>query len=70
MESTYVFLSSLKYVFSVMQGCRELFIVCCRTPLLGQSEYKVEELLEAMLGSGNKNESFQCAALIIKQEKW
>lgn len=53
-----------------MQGCRELFIVFYRTPLLGKSEYKVEKLLEAMLGSGNKKESFQCAALIIKLEKW
>ncbi|KAI2668718.1 BRCA1-associated ATM activator 1 [Labeo rohita] len=40
-----------------------------RTPLLSQSEYKVEELLEAMLGDGNRKECFQCAALIVKLEK-
>ncbi|XP_016347330.1 BRCA1-associated ATM activator 1-like [Sinocyclocheilus anshuiensis] len=39
------------------------------TPLLSQSEYKVEELLEAMLGDGNRKECFQCAALIVKLEK-
>ncbi|XP_073698827.1 integrator complex assembly factor BRAT1 [Garra rufa] len=40
-----------------------------RTPLLSQSEYKVDVLLEAMLGDGNKKECFQCAALIVKLEK-
>uniref|UniRef100_A0A8C1WEC4 BRCA1-associated ATM activator 1 n=1 Tax=Cyprinus carpio TaxID=7962 RepID=A0A8C1WEC4_CYPCA len=39
------------------------------TPLLSQSEYKVEELLEAMLGDGNRKECFHCAALIVKLEK-
>ncbi|XP_043102559.1 BRCA1-associated ATM activator 1 isoform X2 [Puntigrus tetrazona] len=40
-----------------------------RTPLLSQLEYKVEELLEAMLSDGNRKDCFQCAALIVKLEK-
>lgn len=47
-----------------------MIIVCYRTPLLSQPEYKVEELLEAMLGDGNRKECFHCAALIVKLEKW
>ncbi|XP_056317942.1 BRCA1-associated ATM activator 1 isoform X2 [Danio aesculapii] len=39
------------------------------TPLLVQSEYKVEEFLEAMLGTGNRKECILCAALIVKLEK-
>ncbi|XP_067298133.1 BRCA1-associated ATM activator 1 isoform X2 [Pseudorasbora parva] len=54
---------------SLTQPLMTVLQAAVRTPLLGQSEYKVEELLEAMLGSGNKKESFQCAALIIKLEK-
>ncbi|XP_056120534.1 BRCA1-associated ATM activator 1 isoform X1 [Rhinichthys klamathensis goyatoka] len=54
---------------SLTQPLMTVLQAAVRTPLLGQSEYKVEELLEAMLGSGSKNESFQCAALIIKLEK-
>ncbi|KAK7166618.1 hypothetical protein R3I93_006389 [Phoxinus phoxinus] len=54
---------------SLTQPLMTVLQAAVRTPLLGQSEYKVEELLEAMLGSGNKNESFQCAALTIKLEK-
>lgn len=39
------------------------------TPLLGQSEYKVEEFLEVMLGTGNRKEGILCATLIVKLEK-
>lgn len=54
---------------SLTQPLMTVLQAAVRTPLLGQSECKVEELLEAMLGTGNKKESFQCAALIIKLEK-
>ncbi|XP_048053219.1 BRCA1-associated ATM activator 1 isoform X1 [Megalobrama amblycephala] len=53
---------------SLTQPLMSVLQAAVRTPLLGKSEYKVEKLLEAMLGSGNKK-SFQCAALIIKLEK-
>lgn len=39
------------------------------TPLLDQSEYKVEEFLEVILGTGNRKECFLCAALIVELEK-
>lgn len=40
-----------------------------RTPLLSQSECKVKELMEAMLGAGNEKDCFQCVAHIITLEK-
>ncbi|KAI7811103.1 BRCA1-associated ATM activator 1 isoform X2 [Triplophysa rosa] len=40
-----------------------------RTPLLSQSDCKVKELMEAMLGAGNGKDCFQCAALIVTLEK-
>lgn len=49
-------------------------IVCIltshRTPLLNQSDCKVKELMESMLGAGNGKDCFQCAALIVMLEKW
>ncbi|KAK2908633.1 hypothetical protein Q8A67_004470 [Cirrhinus molitorella] len=54
--------SLMKTLITVLQAA-------VRTPLLSQSEYKVEVLLEAMLGDGNRKEHFQCAALILKLEK-
>uniref|UniRef100_A0A671RVG8 BRCA1-associated ATM activator 1 n=1 Tax=Sinocyclocheilus anshuiensis TaxID=1608454 RepID=A0A671RVG8_9TELE len=54
---------------SLTQTLMTVLQAAVRTPLLGQSEYKVEELLEAMLGHGNRKECFQCAALVVKLEK-
>ncbi|KAF4118982.1 BRCA1-associated ATM activator 1 isoform X1 [Onychostoma macrolepis] len=54
---------------SLIQTLITVLEAAVRTPLLSQSEHKVEELLEAMLGDGNRKECFQCAALIVKLEK-
>uniref|UniRef100_A0A8C1XSJ5 BRCA1-associated ATM activator 1 n=1 Tax=Cyprinus carpio TaxID=7962 RepID=A0A8C1XSJ5_CYPCA len=54
---------------SLTQTLMTVLQAAVRTPLLGQSEYKLEELLEAMLGDGNRKECFQCAALVVKLEK-
>ncbi|XP_056595329.1 BRCA1-associated ATM activator 1 isoform X2 [Triplophysa dalaica] len=40
-----------------------------RTPLLSQSDCKVKELMEAMLGAGNGKDCFQCAVLVVTLEK-
>ncbi|XP_051994214.1 BRCA1-associated ATM activator 1 [Xyrauchen texanus] len=53
---------------SLTQPLMTVLQAAVKTSLLSQSECKVEELLEIILGSGNGKECFQCAALIIKME--
>ncbi|XP_073722258.1 integrator complex assembly factor BRAT1 isoform X2 [Misgurnus anguillicaudatus] len=51
------------------QPLMTVLLAAIRSPLLGQSECKVNELMEVMLGAKNGKNCFQCAALIVKLEK-
>nr|XP_055061862.1 BRCA1-associated ATM activator 1 isoform X3 [Misgurnus anguillicaudatus] len=51
------------------QPLMTVLLAAIRSPLPGQSECKVNELMEVMLGAKNGKNCFQCAALIVKLEK-